>query len=126
MAASEAAVNAVMEALVLHQSDGYISSQDQWVGCICGERLPCRIEDGYPADEDEEHRVRAAHVAVAAADAAVDADRASIQAETLREAADEHYALADARPVPTGRIAESLRQTADWLRSRADRIEGKP
>jgi hypothetical protein len=111
MAASEAAVTAVMEALGCEPYDG--------------------VWNAFNAPVCERHSEdlwtdRGCPVAAAVADAAVDADRASIQAETLREAADEHYALADARPVPTGRIAESLRQTADWLRSRADRIEGKP
>jgi hypothetical protein len=61
---------------------------------------------------------------VAAADAAVDADRASIQAETLREAALDgslHFAATHTGRGDRGRqIVES-----SWLRARADRIEAQ-
>jgi phage baseplate assembly protein gpV len=73
MAASEAAVNAVMEALGYHGR--YMEIPIGQVSCHCG-------ETGWVTRA--EYRK---HVAVAAADAAVDADRASIQAETLRKAA---------------------------------------
>jgi hypothetical protein len=70
MAASEAAVNAVREALKAHR----YREADEGVGweCGCGEHFA-------------NYGLWQAHLAVAAADAAVDADRASIQAET-REA----------------------------------------
>jgi catechol-2,3-dioxygenase len=82
---------------------------------------------------------------VAAADAAVDADRASIQAQTLREAAAEAFQVACAGHAPMHVIepgeaewfwAHELgkddafdypsRAAYRWLRARADRIEGKP
>jgi hypothetical protein len=116
MAASEAAIAAVMEAL------GYLG-----ITCSCEELDTC---DGvrrcdvhacqWPAGD------RGCPVAVAAADAAVDADRASIQAETLREAALE---VREATSIPiTARAAVSavLMGRARRLTARANRAEGKP
>jgi hypothetical protein len=75
MAASEAAVNAVMRAIGCERdySDFELSNQVEW----CNEHRE-------PNGDLVEWTDRGCPVAVAAADAAVDADRASIQAETLR------------------------------------------
>jgi hypothetical protein len=72
MAASEAAVNAVIEALGCERdySDFDLSAQVEW----CNEHRE-------PNGDLVEWTDRGCPVAVAAADAAVDADRASIQAE---------------------------------------------
>jgi hypothetical protein len=110
MAASEAAVAAVMEAL----------------GCerrSVGELGFCAAH--WQMASDMAWTARGCPVAVAAADAAADADRASIQAEALREAAgevdifmSEGYTQAD--------DARATTMAEKWLCARADRIEGKP
>jgi hypothetical protein len=61
---------------------------------------------------------------VTAADAAVDADRASIQAETLREAADVINAGKPCLCCPAGDDDEW--PAATMLHDRADRIEAQP
>jgi hypothetical protein len=101
MAASEAAVNAVMEALDCHREvdrNGHADCEAHWYGWLSD--------------------VNACPRAERAANAAVDADRASIQAETLREAAQESWERGDIGK-PDGGV-----EAWTWLRARADRIEG--
>jgi hypothetical protein len=131
MAASEAAVNAVMEALEYHGR--YMEIPNGQVSCHCG-------ETGWVTRA--EYRK---HVAVAVADAAIDADRASIQAETLREAAAEAFQVAVVGQTPQRDLEPGeaewfwghelakddafdhpSRAASRWLRARADRIEAQP
>jgi hypothetical protein len=121
MAASEASVNAVMETL----------------GCKAGTVI-CLLHREYLYD-------RGCPVAVAAADAAVDADRASIQSETLREASAEAFQVAVIGQTPQRDLEPGeaewfwghelakddafdhpSRAASRWLCARADRIEVRP
>jgi hypothetical protein len=108
--ASGAAVNAVMRTLGCERG-----ALDQHEVCLMH-----LGPDGFALWTD-----RGCPVAVATADAAVDADRASIQAETLREAARDvplfefMLVMDEAAEVAPGQIGA-------WLRARADRIETQP
>ncbi|MGZ6852493.1 MAG: hypothetical protein ACXVGC_00260 [Mycobacteriaceae bacterium] len=112
MAASEAAVTAVMKTLGCEReySDFDLSVNVEY----------CNVHEG-PDGDLVEWTDRGCPVAVAAADAAVDADRASIQAETLREAASEWYGDERANsPFHHPLSAQS------WLYHLADQIEAQP
>ncbi len=54
------AVELVARVLRAHLPDGIVSSRDNWVGCDCGENLPCPVDDGFP-DYDVEEVVTATH-----------------------------------------------------------------
>jgi hypothetical protein len=102
MAASEAAIAAVMEALRC-RPEGRAGD----LTYVCAEHIT--------ADWDE----RGCSTARATAQAAVDADRARIHAEALRELADWGDANRDYYYWGYDGIS-------DIIRARADRIEGKP
>jgi hypothetical protein len=125
MAASEAAVTAaqsVMKCKHLAVDGADMAAPYAW----CGRHGGTWTDRGCP-------------VAVAAADAAVDADRASIQAETLRDYANElDWVRPEKCPCANPESCCGSEQSCDAmqpvthivgainLRARADRIEGKP
>jgi hypothetical protein len=140
MAASEAAVAAVMEALGCGENRRPFQSgvHHLAVTCVVHHRAGV-IFGGKVSGQVAQWTDRGCPVAVAAADAAVDADRASIQAETLREFANElDWVRPEKCPCTNPESCCGSEQSCDAmqpvthivgainLRARADRIEGKP
>lgn len=112
MAASEAAVTAVMEALDCKREvdrNGHAYCEAHWYGWLSD-------ADACPRAER-------------AANAAVDADRASIQAETIDGLADK-WQRGDwimVLPASLGPKVVGLGQrVTDWLRARINEIEAQP
>ncbi|MGZ4586213.1 MAG: hypothetical protein ACXVX9_00190 [Mycobacteriaceae bacterium] len=105
-------MTAVMETLGCGRYRREYSHPEPFVYDYCNE---------HSAEGERSWTDRGCPVAVAAADAAVDADRPSIQAEALREAASEWYG--DERA--NGPFHHPL-SAQSWLYHLADQIEPQP
>ncbi len=56
--------------LLEHGKGPRVSSREHWIGCLCGERLPCQLDsDGYAVEDDGDDRAFAAHTAAVLRDA---------------------------------------------------------